>query len=87
MISDLVLDLSADFLQRLLLGFGERQFGGNGVTFSHERAALLLGQHQRPRPLQFLREEKKILISNFKVTVNKRDCKHLMMSVHTYTVS
>lgn len=54
----LIFDLPADLLQRLLLGFGERQFGGNWVTFGHQRPTLLLGQHQRARPLQFLLAQK-----------------------------
>lgn len=51
----LIFDLPADLLQRLLLGLGERQLGGDGVTFGHQRAALLLRQHQRARALQLLR--------------------------------
>lgn len=52
----LVLDLPADLLKCLLLSFGEREFVGNRVTFGHQRAALFLGQDQRPRTLQFLQE-------------------------------
>lgn len=52
--SHLVFDLPADLLQRLLLGFGQRQFGGDGVTLGHQRAALFLSQYERAGTLQFL---------------------------------
>lgn len=47
----LIFDFPADLLQRLLLGLGEGQFGGDRVAFGHQRAALLFGQDQRARAL------------------------------------
>lgn len=55
----LVFDLPADLLQRLLLGFGERQFGWDWVTFCDQRPTLLLSQHQRAGPLQLLHTKTK----------------------------
>lgn len=42
-----IFDLPADLLQRLLLGLGEGQFGGDGVAFGHQGPALLLGEDER----------------------------------------
>ena len=44
----LVLDLPADLLERLLLGFGERQPRGDRVPLGDERLLLLLRQQQSP---------------------------------------
>lgn len=52
--ADLVLDLSADLLQCFLLSFGQGQLGGHRVSFSDERAFLLLRQQERTGALQFL---------------------------------
>lgn len=50
----LIFDLPADLLQRLLLGLGEGQFGGNRVAFGHQCAPLLFGQDQGAGALQLL---------------------------------
>lgn len=55
--TNLVLDLSANLLQRFLLGLGQRQLGGHRVSFSNERAFLLLSEQERTWALQFLSEE------------------------------